>query len=86
MTHHHKTVTIGLKVDMEFVRLLNANVQLSNLRQKDEMQPIDQLALIALIEMRGGLEEDVHAVTLHAWRDHITVVPEFRKVEQEATI
>lgn len=81
-----KTVTIALKVDMDFVRLLNANVGLSGLRNKDAMQPIDQLALIALIEMRGGLESDAHAATLHEWRDHITIVPELRKVEEEGTI
>lgn len=81
-----KTVTIALKMDMEFVRMLNLNVAASGLRDKDKMQPIDQLALIALIEARGGLETDVHAAILHDWRDNITIVPELRKVEEDGAI
>lgn len=81
-----KTVTIGIKVDMEFVKALNANVTLSALRAKDELQPIDQLALIALGEMRGALVEQIHECTLPMWRDNITIVPEIRKVEEEGTI
>lgn len=81
-----KTVTIAIKVDAEFVKLLNANVALSGLREKDEMQPIDQLALIALMEMRGGLEEQIHAATLPMWRSNITIVPDLRKVDENGEI
>ena len=81
-----KTVTIGLKVDTEFIKLLNANVLFSGLREKDEMQPIDQLALIALMEMRGAITAQTYAATLPVWRNSITIVPELRKVEEEGSI
>lgn len=77
-----KQVTVALKMDSEFIKLLNANVALSRLRDKDELQPIDQLALTVLAEARGGLEEQVHATILHAWRPHFEVVSELRKVEE----
>jgi len=77
-----RTVTIALKLDMEFVKLLNLSVGLGRLREKDELTPIDQLALTVLAEARGGLEEEVHATILPAWRPHIEVVSRLRQVEE----
>lgn len=81
-----KTVTFGIKVDKQFVNLLHAQVMLSGMKEKDELTPGDQLALIAYMEMRGALEEEIHAVTLHTWRNNITIVPELRKVEEDGAI
>lgn len=78
-----KRVTVGVKMDEEFVALLNANVQLSDLRNKDELSPMQQLALLVLMEARGATEEDVHAGILHAWRPHIEAVSDIRKFEAD---
>ncbi len=77
-----KHVTVAVKMDSEFVRLLNANVRLSDLTNRDEMTPAQQLALIVLMEARGAQEEQIHAAILPAWRPSIEVVHELRKVEE----
>ena len=79
MTKH---VTIGIRMDSEFVSLLRASVELSGLRHKDELTPIQQLALLALAEARGAHEEEVHILILPTWRPHIETVSELRKVEE----
>ncbi len=76
-----KHVTVAVRMDTEFISLLQANIELSGLRTKDELEPIQQLALTVLSEARGALEEQVHATILHAWRPHFEVVSELRKVE-----
>ena len=78
-----KQVTIGIRMDSEFLALLRANVELSKLGDKDELQPIDQLALICLLEARGAAEDQVHAAIIPAWRANIEAVHELRKVEIE---
>lgn len=77
-----KRVTVAVTMDESFIRLLNANVELSQLRNKDELTPGDQLALTILAEARGGFEDQVHATILPAWRPHFEVVSEMRKVEE----
>ena len=77
-----KQVTIGLKLDEEFLRYLNVNVELSRLAVQDQLEPIKQLALVALLEARGALEEQVHTAILPCWRNHLEVVSELRKVEE----
>ncbi len=79
-----KRVTVAVELDLHFVSLLRANVELSRLRDKDELTPTDQLALTVLAEARGGHEAEVHATILHAWRPHFAVVSELRKVEEVA--
>ena len=75
-----KQVTIGIRMDTEFISLLRASVELGRLREKDEMTPIDQLALLAYAEARGAFEEEVHSMILPTWRPHIEAVSELRKV------
>lgn len=77
-----KLVTVAVKMDSEFVKLLNVSVGLSQLRDRDEMDPIHQLALTILAEARGGLEAEVHQTILPAWRPHLEVVSSLRKVEE----
>lgn len=77
-----KKVTVSIKVDSQFVSLLNTSVQLNRLRDKDELTPIDQLALVFLGEARGALPEQIHAVTLPCWRSNIEVLHDARKVEE----
>jgi hypothetical protein len=77
-----KRVTIGIKMDSEFVTLLNSCVYLSQLREKDELTPAQQLALVVLAEARGAMPEQTHACILPCWRPHIEVVSGLRKVEE----
>ena len=77
-----KKVTVSIKVDAQFVNLLNASVQLGRLRDKDELTPIDQLALVFLGEARGALPEQVNAVILPCWKSNIEVMYDERKVEE----
>jgi hypothetical protein len=79
-----KQVTISITMDSEFVKLLNFNVGLSRLRDKDELTPSQQLALTVLAEARGGLSEEVHATILPSWRPHIWVEEDGRKVKEVA--
>ena len=80
-----KRVTVAIKMDSTFIRLLNANVELSQLRDKDEMTPAQQLALLVLLEARGATENEVHAAILQAWRPNIEAVSEMRSVEETPT-
>lgn len=77
-----KHVTIGLKMDESFIRLLDANVQLSKLKDKNEMEPRDQLALTVLMEARGATDAQVHASILNVWRPHLEVISEIRRVDE----
>lgn len=79
-----KRVTVGINMDEQFIRILDANVCLSNLRKKDELDPAQQLALLVLTEARGGTEEQVHASILHTWRPNIEAVSKLRKVYFES--
>lgn len=78
-----KTVTIGIKMDSTFVRLLNTSVELAHLKEKDELTPIQQIALIALLEARGATEIQTHAAILQAWRPHVEAISALRYVEVE---
>lgn len=83
----NRGVRITLELDQTMVRLLNANLQLSNkmrwLTGADDPPPLDALAvvgLVALAEARGATEEEVHAATPTEWRPHIRAIHEERKV------
>jgi hypothetical protein len=77
-----KRVRLTLEGDSTFVKLLQANVQLSGLIGKDELTPSQQLAVMVLGEARGALEEQVHAQTLPVWRPHIEIIHSERKVTE----
>ena len=77
-----KHVTIGIKMDSSFIRMLNANIELGRVRERDELDVLHQLGLLVLMEARGATEEQVHASILPAWRPHIEAVSELRKVEE----
>lgn len=77
-----KRVTVAVNMDLEFVRLLKANVELRGLREKDELTATDQLALTVLAEARGAYPEQVHATILPTWRPHFEAVGELRKVTE----
>ena len=78
-----KRVTIGIELDSSFVRLLNENVALSGLREKDELSPLEQLGLMALLEARGAHQEQVWASILPCWMPHLDVVPSLRSVKED---
>lgn len=87
-----KTVTIGITMDVEFVRLLNAACGLSGLtpgsskaytERTRQLTPIEQLAAVAICEARGALPEQTHAAIMPEWRPHIWAAEELRSVEEE---
>jgi hypothetical protein len=79
-----KRVRLTLEVDSEFVKLLQANVQLSGLLKEDRgrLTPSQVLAVIVLGEARGALEEQIHAQTPPEWRPHIEAIHSERKVTE----
>lgn len=76
-----KKVRIALELDERFVRLLKANVGLSNPDRRHT--PSDALAVVVLAEARGALEDQVHILTPIEWRPHIRAVHELREVTEE---
>lgn len=76
-----KKVTLSIKLDSTFVNLLNVSVQLGQLRKKDQLTAIEQLALVVLGEARGALPEQIHATILSEWRPNIEVLHDARVVE-----
>jgi hypothetical protein len=80
-----KRVRITIEADSQFVRFLAANIELSGLRDKDRLQPIDALALAACAEMRCALECEVDALIPVEWRDHLAVIHDERRVIARAT-
>lgn len=80
-----KKVTISLWADEELIKRLMANVQLSGLRAKalnDKIQPIDQVALLVMAEMRGAVESDLEECIADQNRANIGVVLDGRSVEE----
>jgi len=79
-----KRVRLTLEVDSHFVKLLQANCQLSGLLSEDpkRMDPKSVLAVIVLGEARGMLEEQIHAQTPLEWRPHIEAIHSERKVTE----
>lgn len=76
-----KVVEITLRMDSQFVRLLNANIQLSGGIQPDRgLDPPNVLARIVLAEARGAHAEETALIIPPEWRSNIDIVPERRKV------
>jgi hypothetical protein len=78
-----KSVEITIRLDSQFVRLLNANITLSNVLQKaatGKIEPMSVLALLVLGEARGAFPEDTRAKIPSDWQGQIDVVPERRRV------
>lgn len=83
----NRGVRITLELDQSMVKMLNANLQLSNktrwLTGADDPPPLDAagvVALVALAEARGATEEVIHAATPPEWRPHIRAIHEERRV------
>jgi hypothetical protein len=81
-----KRVRVTLEVDLEFVRLLQACLQLKTLLHEDapRMTPADVLAVVALGECRGMTEAQIHARTPVEWRPHLEAVHAERRWQDEA--
>jgi hypothetical protein len=76
-----KVVEITLRVDSQFVRLLNANVGLSGGIIPDGPQdPRSVLARVVLAEACGAHAEQTALIIPPEWRGNIDIVPERRKV------
>lgn len=83
-----KRVRLTIEVDEQFIRLLNANIQLTAaargwLLDTDEashITPPQVLGLLVLMEARGGHPEEIAAKTPFMWRPNIDVIHEERRV------
>lgn len=76
-----KVVEITLRMDSQFIRLLNANVGLSGGMVTDRvLDPPHLLARIVLAEARGAHAEQTALIIPPEWRGNIDIVPERRKV------
>ena len=78
-------VRITIEADAEFIAALNANVGLSQDRERGktrQIEPKAQLALICLGEFRGALEEQIDQIIQPQWAGHIRAVHECREVEE----
>jgi hypothetical protein len=75
-------VRVALELDVEFIRLLNAQVGLSGSSNAGHMQrartPQEALAVAILFEARGAHEEQVYMAIPIEWRTHINVLHEER--------
>lgn len=80
-----KRVRITLDVDVQFVKLLQACVQMQGLLSEEpkRMDPMHVLSVVALGEFRGMLEAQVHARTPVEWRPSIEAVHEERRWQDE---
>jgi hypothetical protein len=83
-----KRVRITLDVDVEFVRLLQACVQMDGLlgEEPKRMDPMHVLSIVALGEFRGAHEAEVHARTPVEWRPNIEAVYKERRWQDEAGV
>ena len=72
-----RQVVIGLKLDVEFIRLLKLNVGMHGNNEPDVSAV---LAKVVLMEARGAFPEQVHAAIPINWRDLIEVVESAREV------
>ena len=76
-----KVVEITLRLDSQFVRLLNANAGLSGgMVPEGQQDPRSILARVVLAEARGAHAEQTAMIIPPEWRGNIDIVPEKRKV------
>jgi len=76
-----KVVEITLRLDTQFMRLLNANIGLSGGMSPDGPQdPRSVLARVVLAEARGTHVEQTAMIIPPEWRGNIDIVPGRRKV------
>lgn len=80
-----KKVRITIEADEHFIRMLQATVQLSGALDEDrpnQFTALKVLGVLALGEMRGATEAQIHARTPIEWRPHIEVIHDERKVTE----
>lgn len=75
-----KVVEITLRMDSQFIRLLNANIGLSGGMTPDTQDVRGVLARVVLAEARGAHAEQTALIIPPEWRGNIDIVPERRKV------
>lgn len=79
-----KVVEITLRVDSQFVRLLDANIGLTGGMYPDFPQDVRSvLARVVLAEARGAHAEQTALIIPPEWRGNIDIVPGQRKVYEK---
>lgn len=93
ITPPDKRVRVTLELDSQFIRLLNANVNLSGAMMAQlkgdpsrQLSPKEVLAILILGEARGATEEQLHMATPHEWRPNIELIHKERRVYQDGKL
>lgn len=88
-----KKVRITLELDDQFIRLLNANVNLSGAMMSSlkgdptrQLSPKEVLAIMVLGEARGATEEQLHAALPLEWRSNLELIHSERQVFQDGKL
>jgi hypothetical protein len=88
-----KKVRLTLEVDDQFIRLLNANVNLSGAMMSTlkgdptrQLSPKEVLAIMVLGEARGATEEQLHAALPLEWRSNLELIHSERQVYQDGKL
>lgn len=92
-TAPEKRVRITLELDSQFIRLLNANVNLSGAMMSTlkgdptrQLSPKEVLAIMILGEARGATEEQLHAALPLEWRSNLELIHNERRVYQQGKL
>lgn len=84
MSSNEKKVQLTIQVNNSFLRLLKAEIELSQMKKKadtDQATPSMLLALTVFAEARGALETQVDEIMSHIGRsDELQVLHDQRKV------
>lgn len=83
-----KRVRMTLEVDAQFIRLLQANIEMTkaqrgwlhNNEDAGDITPSQVLGLLVYMEGRGALTEQIHASTPMMWRNNVEIIHGERRV------
>lgn len=84
-----KTVRLTLELSEDFIKLLKANLELSEAKNKVEnnlAEPCTMLGLMVCAEARGGLPEHINSLLPPERRHEIKFIHENREVYQDGKL
>jgi hypothetical protein len=87
----NKRVRVTIEVDSQFIRLLEANINMTaavrgwllNNEDAGDITPCQVLGLLIYMEARGGFPERIHLSTPFMWRPNIDIIHDERRVYEE---
>lgn len=90
----NKRVRVTVEVDVQFIKLLEANIHLNrqmrgwllNNDDAGDLTPPQVLGLLVYMEARGGRAEQIHAATPFMWRPNIEIIHDERRVYENGKL